>query len=239
MHDDQGYHRILDRQLRRLGLSLTELPDPLGWSKLLSVVNRTYGEAEVDRYTLERSIAISSEEMRGLHDVLSRQARQDGLTGLPNRTALIEMLDDTLAGHRLGDVAVLFIDLDGFKLVNDSLGHAAGDKLLLHASERIRAATRDGDLVARLGGDEFVVVCVGMDDIGTAVGVARRIAAELEAPVRLGCQDAVVSASIGIALAGIAGGTADDILRKADMAMYEAKAAGRCQFVIFDESSAG
>jgi diguanylate cyclase (GGDEF)-like protein len=237
MDNRRAYHRSLERQLRRLALSAVDPPDAGGWSKLLGLVNAAYREAEADRYTLERSIEVSSEEMRALHDVLSRQARHDVLTGLPNRAALTEVLGDALTRRRHGgrDVAVLFIDLDGFKLVNDSLGHSAGDELLLRAAERIRAAIRDDDVVARLGGDEFVVVCGDIDDVGTATAVARRIATQLEQPVRFGAQDAVISASIGVALADAEDVVADDLLRKADMAMYEAKAAGRCRFVIFDD----
>jgi diguanylate cyclase (GGDEF)-like protein len=238
MDNRRAYHRSLERQLSRLELSAVEPPDAAGWSKLLGLVNSAYREAEADRYTLERSIEISSEEMLALHDVLSLQARQDVLTGLPNRAALAEVLGGALDRRRNGgrDVAVLFIDLDSFKLVNDSMGHSAGDELLLRAAERIRAAIRDDDVVARLGGDEFVVVCADIDDVGTAIEVARRIAAALEVPVRIGPQEAVTSASIGIALAGADDVVPDDLLRKADMAMYEAKAGGRSQFMLFDDN---
>jgi diguanylate cyclase len=233
----RSYHRSLDRQLRRLGLSAVDAPDATGWSRMLGVVNAAYREAEADRYTLERSIEVSSEEMRELHDVLRRQACQDVLTGLPNRAALVEVLGAALAARRHGarTVAVLFIDLDGFKLVNDSLGHSAGDELLLHAADRIRTAVRERDVVARLGGDEFVVVCADVEHLDTATAVAGRIMAELEQPACVGGHDAVISASIGIALAGVEEVGSDDLLRKADMAMYEAKAGGRSQVVIFDD----
>jgi diguanylate cyclase (GGDEF)-like protein len=209
----------------------------VGWAKLLGLVNATYRESEADRYTLERSIEVSSDEMRTLHDVLRRQARHDVLTGLPNRAALTEILGTALARGRLTgrDVAVLFVDLDGFKLVNDGLGHAAGDELLLRAAERIRGATRDDDVVARLGGDEFVVVCWDVDTVDTATAVARRIVAQIEKPFRIGSQDAVVSASIGIAVAGADAIDPEDLLRRADLAMYEAKATGRGRFVLFDD----
>lgn len=234
----RAYHRGLQRQLRRLGLSDVDPPDATGWSKMLGLVNAAYREAEADRYTLERSIEVSSDEMRELHDVLRRQAREDVLTGLPNRAALTDVLDSALAErHRRGrDVAVLFIDLDGFKLVNDSLGHSAGDQLLLHAADRIRASIRDSDVVARLGGDEFVVVCRDVENVDMAIGVAQRIMAELDRPVRIGGQDAVVSASIGIAQTGVEDIAADDLLRNADMAMYQAKAGGRGQLVLFDDA---
>jgi diguanylate cyclase (GGDEF)-like protein len=233
----RAYHRSLERQLRRLNLSAVDPPDAAGWAKLLGLVNAAYREAEADRYTLERSIEVSSEEMRALHDVLSRQARHDTLTGLPNRAALTEILATTLTRGRLTGraVAVLFVDLDGFKLVNDGLGHAAGDELLLRAAERIRGAARETDVVARLGGDEFVVVCGDFDTVETATAVARRIVAQIEQPFRIGSQDAVVGASIGIAVAGPDAVDAEDLLSRADLAMYEAKAGGRGRFVLFDD----
>ncbi|MEN3362027.1 MAG: hypothetical protein V7637_6009 [Mycobacteriales bacterium] len=237
MDNRRTLHRSLERQLRRLGLAEEQLPDGVSWKKLLTAVNASYLEAEAARYTLERSIEVSSEEMRALHDVLSRQAREDVLTGMPNRAALTDALSGALSHRRRTDreLAVLFIDLDGFKLVNDSLGHAAGDTLLLRAAERIRAAIRDADMVARLGGDEFVVVCHDVDGAATAVTVGERIAASLEQPICVGTQHATISASIGMALAGTGDASADDLLRKADLAMYEAKAGGRGRLVIFDE----
>jgi len=237
MGEAPALHRMLERQLRRLALSGGAPPEAGGWARLLDQVSASYREAEADRYTLERSIEISSDEMRALHDVLSQQARHDTLTGLPNRAALSELLRGALE-HRLPgapDLAVLFLDLDGFKLINDSLGHSAGDELLMRAAERIQAAIRDHDVVARLGGDEFVVVCSEVESIDTAVAIAQRIAGQLKRPFRIGGQDAVISASVGIALAAPGDDTVDDLLRRADMAMYEAKAGGRCQFVTFDD----
>jgi diguanylate cyclase (GGDEF)-like protein len=233
---ERELHHTLERALRRLGLSPVVPPDLTGWRKLLDWANAAYQEAEEARYTMERSIEISSEEMRELHQVLRRQAREDVLTGMPNRAALGDVLTAALDRRCPGRLlAVLFIDLDGFKLVNDSLGHAAGDDLLLHAAERIQTAIREADVAARLGGDEFVVVCAELDEVATALAVARRIATSLERPFRVAGQDAVVTASIGVAVADDADTTADDLLRRADLAMYEAKATGRGQLVVFDD----
>ncbi len=236
MADPPEYHRILERQLRRLGLSTVDPPDAVSWPDLLALVSSSYHEADADRYTLERSIEISSNEMRALHEVLTERARHDTLTGLPNRSALADYLGDALERRQFatGDVAVLFVDLDNFKLVNDSLGHSAGDALLVGVAERIRSAVRDNDVVARLGGDEFVVVCTDVDRAETAIAIARRISAALERPISVGDEETVIGASIGIAFAGTRPATSDDLLREADIAMYDAKTVGQGPYVIFD-----
>jgi diguanylate cyclase (GGDEF)-like protein len=232
-------HRDLERLLRRLGLTPDEPPaDAASWADLLDAVSRAYGEADERLYTLERSIEVSSREMRELHDALSHRARHDTLTGLPNRLALKEILQATLDTH-VGSgrrIAVLFIDLDGFKLVNDGLGHAVGDELLVRAAERIRSTIRPDDVVARLGGDEFIVLCPEVDDVALAIEIARRIGEQLDAPFPVSDVDtANVSASIGIALARD-GTTADELIADADLAMYAAKGQGRGSFLLFDEA---
>ncbi len=233
-----GHHRSLARQLRRLALSHAQPPAPEAWRALLTLVSSSYAEADADRYTLERSIEISGQEMRALHDLLSRQAHSDDLTGLPNRLALLELLDEALARRRAEGTlgAVLFIDLDGFKLINDGLGHAAGDELLARAAERIRGSIRDQDLVARLGGDEFVVLAFDLDDLSVATLIAERIDASLPAPFRIGACNAGISASVGIALLGAeATPSAEEALREADIAMYQAKTRGRSQVAVYGE----
>jgi diguanylate cyclase (GGDEF)-like protein len=236
---DDGRHRTLLRQLRRLHLDPDGPPTATGWHDLLSVVSATYVEHDEERYTLERSIEVSSHEMRGLHEVLSRQARRDTLTGLPNRAALLEHLQHELSGPApRRSTSVLFVDLDGFKAVNDSLGHAAGDELLVRATERIRGCLRPLDVVARFGGDEFVVVAAGLADVAAVREVGDRVGAALAAPFRIGEQDAVVSASIGIARTH--GPDHDespqDLLRRADLAMYDAKQAGKARSAVYDIS---
>ncbi|MFN0092410.1 MAG: putative bifunctional diguanylate cyclase/phosphodiesterase [Acidimicrobiales bacterium] len=356
-------HPTLVRQLRRLGLSPDAPPAADAWVGLLARVNAAYGDADNDRYTLERSIEVSSDEMRGLYEelrqqeqlhrsilehaaegivtvdgegviqafnaaaerifgwdseeivgrsvellvpeerrascraqlaghvagqlheplklstdleglrrdgrrvriqlsmsevrvgerrrftgivrdvsavkeleeALQHQALHDTLTGLPNRALFLERLEATLAQGGLAArcLGVLFIDLDRFKVVNDSLGHEAGDRLLTAAAERIRRAVRSGDVVARLGGDEFVVLCPELGAPSEVLGVAQRIDELLAEPFELGANEAFVSASIGIALAG-PDSTAQDLLRSADLAMYRAKTAGRHQFALFD-----
>ena len=234
MKDTDKLHRILNRQLSRLNLDPALRPPAAAWRALLEVLSATYTEADDDRYTLERSIDVSSREMRGLHEVLNRQAMLDTLTGLPNRSSLIRHLDRSLAaGARDGQgLAILYVDLDGFKQVNDSLGHAVGDDLLVLASQRIRVCLRPGDVVARIGGDEFVVVC----DSASASAIAARIGSQLAAPFPIGDHQAVVSASIGLATTTDSLVTAEDLLRQADLAMYHAKMSGKARTAIFDES---
>ncbi|MGP4002313.1 diguanylate cyclase domain-containing protein [Streptomyces sp. 8N706] len=161
---------------------------------------------------------------------LEHLAFHDALTGLPNRALFADRVEHALL-KRSADTtppAVLFLDLDGFKAVNDSAGHAAGDALLVQAARRLQAAVRAGDTVARLGGDEFAALLEG--EAGRCPSrtreVAERVLSSLTTPYRIGSTEAVVSASIGIAVA-TPGITPEELLHNADLAMYEAKAAGK------------
>jgi diguanylate cyclase (GGDEF)-like protein len=159
---------------------------------------------------------------------MEHQALHDALTGLPNRTLFFDRVDQALArtarySHR---VAVLFVDLDRFKVVNDTLGHPAGDQLLLAVAQRLSAATRQQDTVARLGGDEFTVLAENIDDRSDAEGVARRLTDSLREPFAVEGQRVAVSASIGIALNQPGETTTDDLIKHADIALYHAKARG-------------
>jgi diguanylate cyclase (GGDEF)-like protein len=163
------------------------------------------------------------------------QARHDALTGLPNRTHLHEIIDTELQRPDRPAVAVLFLDVDGFKDVNDSLGHEVGDELLRELAERLKAGTRAEDTVGRLGGDEFVVLCRDCDAEG-AEALARRCHEAFERPFRLGGRLLRLTASVGIAAVGRDdrdGVRSTDLVRDADLAMYAAKAAGRNRFRVF------
>jgi diguanylate cyclase (GGDEF)-like protein/PAS domain S-box-containing protein len=176
-------------------------------------------------------------------DAIHRLAFYDVLTGLPNRRLLIERLDAMVVrAHTGGGVgAVLFIDLDNFKTINDARGHAIGDVMLKHAAQRVAAVLRQGDTVARLGGDEFVVLLenLGRDvqrATGAAQSVAEKIRAALAEDVEIGGQLYHASASIGVALPLRDGRTGQDLLREADTAMYRAKVAGRNGVTLFESS---
>lgn len=164
---------------------------------------------------------------------ISHMARHDALTDLPNRTLLRERLEQSLAQDRSSATftAVMCIDLDNFKKINDTYGHPFGDLLLREASERLRASCRNTDTISRVGGDEFIIVYGGVADVSQTSAVARRMLQALSEPYRIEGREVVSDASIGIATSCETAGTVDDLLRYADLALYAAKNAGRGTFV--------
>jgi diguanylate cyclase (GGDEF)-like protein/PAS domain S-box-containing protein len=163
---------------------------------------------------------------------LAHQANHDPLTGLPNRTLLAQYVSDRFSPGDSG-LACLFLDLDNFKVVNDSLGHSAGDELLVEVATRLRATVRPGDLVARFGGDEFVVVCEGVGE-ADAVVLAERIDVALSRPVRLGGVDVRPGASVGVTVQTDEHTDAQELIRDCDIAMYQAKAGGKGRITVLD-----
>jgi diguanylate cyclase (GGDEF)-like protein/PAS domain S-box-containing protein len=169
---------------------------------------------------------------------LAHQALHDPLTDLPNRTLLLDRLTQALArldrtGSTLG---LLFVDIDRFKLVNDSLGHLAGDRMLLAMADRLRSTLRTGDTLARFGGDEFVILCEGLVGELEALGMAERIKLALVRPLSWGGGELIVTVSTGIATASSAKVSAESLMRNADAAMYRAKEVGRAQSSVFARS---
>ncbi len=169
---------------------------------------------------------------------LYRQARYDGLTGLPNRFLLVERLKREIGqSQRRGtQTAVIYIDLDRFKQVNDSLGHAAGDQLLQEAANRLRHCVRETDTLARVGGDEFAIVVGGLDDGKAASAVADHVLDAMEDPFPILGVENFVGASIGIAVYPQDGDNPGELLRNADTAMYRAKSVGRSTTVFFESN---
>ena len=178
---------------------------------------------------------------------LTHQARHDALTGLPNRHQLLDRLATAIASARtnarhsvMGEAprvfAVLFLDLDRFKLINDSVGHSAGDDLLIEAGRRIVATVREGDIVARLGGDEFAILIDGIDGLHMAEAISQQILQALGQPCWIAGREVFPSASLGIALWHPRYRTGAELLRDADAAMYRAKSSGRDRWAVFDEA---
>ncbi|MDR3474961.1 MAG: EAL domain-containing protein [Devosia sp.] len=166
------------------------------------------------------------------------QAECDPLTGLYNRRAMLERLSRCLSSARqpVAVGALILVDLDGFKLVNDTLGHDAGDTLLVQVAERFRAAVRKTDLVARLGGDEFALIIGNVSSDAHAARVVQKLLRALDAPAQVGSRHIVTSASFGVALFPRDGATPTDLLKHADLSLYQAKGSGRSTFAIYSPS---
>jgi diguanylate cyclase (GGDEF)-like protein len=196
--------------------------------------------------TLVRMCEAFEDERRKAHEELSRRqdelaflATHDPLTGLPNRTLILDRVEQMLVRSRRSrtPVAALFVDLDNFKSINDTLGHGAGDRLLKAVAARLGAAIRETDALGRLGGDEFVVIAEGMSLAAGPELIAERLLAALEQPFRLDGPDTTrlaVSASVGIAMGDRE--SADELLRDADIAMYRAKWEGKNRYVVFESA---
>jgi diguanylate cyclase (GGDEF)-like protein/PAS domain S-box-containing protein len=197
---------------------------------------RCWSEQEIDLLRTVANALVSVVSRHEATEQLTRQALLDPLTGLPNRATFHACVQQALAGSssRPGMVAVIFADLDGFKLINDSLDHDAGDEVLKTAVQRVSATLRSGDVLARLGADQFTVVCADIDGADAAVQIAERFADAIRQPTMVGDAHLYVTASIGIAIAGDRS-TATSLLQDADTAMRLAKRQGRNRIEVFTD----
>lgn len=180
---------------------------------------------------------LSDREVR--EQRLRHESVHDALTGLPNRALFMKRLSDATHRARRGQdslFAVLFLDVDGFKLVNDSMGHHVGDEMLVSIARRLEGCVRGGDIVARLGGDEFAILLERIIDVRDAAMVAERVQEALHAPLLIGGYEHATSASIGVALSSGASEQPEYVLRSADIAMYRAKNTGRGRYEMFDRA---
>lgn len=184
-----------------------------------------------------RMICRDITERKQVEEQLRQNAFHDALTGLPNRILFMDRLEQAIGHtkrHKEHLFAVLFLDLDRFKVINDSLGHLTGDRLLIEIANRLKLCLRQSDTVARLGGDEFTILLPDIDDSSDAVRVAERIQEELRLPFALDAREVFTSASIGITLSTTGYDSAEDVLRDADIAMYRAKSQGTARYEIFN-----
>ena len=187
-----------------------------------------------DPHEMPRFFVVSYRDIARAHAAqqdLRFRAEHDTLTGLINRAELHERLRDLLTRGG-GLVALLFVDVDRFKVINDSFGHAAGDHVLRTIAERIQSALGDADEAARLGGDEFVILQPDVHDVGAAVAVANKVRAAVAHPIHIGRDERVVTVSIGVAV-GSSGIETRELLNNADVALYRAKTDGRDQVAAF------
>jgi diguanylate cyclase (GGDEF)-like protein/PAS domain S-box-containing protein len=204
------------------------------WHWLEYSVSDLRDDPSVDGYVV---VARDVTERKEAEEQLVHQALHDALTGLPNRALFLDRLGLALTRleRRPSLGAVFFLDLDHFKVVNDSLGHSAGDHVLVAVADRLQRALRDGDTAARLGGDEFAILCEDLVDEGEAVQIAERIGAAIgTTPIQVSGRELVVSASIGVAFATYSQQRPEALLRDADAAMYRAKERGRARYELFD-----
>lgn len=254
------FHSILSRQLRKLGLGPETAPDREQWAQFLDRVNSSYMGADLDRYTLERSLRLSSEEMRELTQRLKAALQQlgklsmtDELTGLMNRRFLNAVIREEVAqvirnyrnihqGHQERtpsnmDIAFVIVDIDHFKLVNDTHGHSAGDQVVIQVSQLLQGACRDSDTVIRWGGEEFMIVARNLSrtDLGTLCERIRRKV--VHHPFQIGQGDPIsLTCSVGAAVFPFLPKSPNAlpwgrVIELADTCLYAAKRSGRNAWV--------
>ncbi len=212
--------------------------EPFGVLIVQSMAPRTFAPGDVDFLQALANVLADAIERQAIEDAIRERALHDPLTGLPNRVLFVDRLEHAIARlDRRGSsslCAILFLDLDRFKLVNDSLGHHVGDELLAAAAPRLKQALRASDTVARFGGDEFGILLEDIASERDAIETAERIAAIFARPFVLSGSEHFVTTSVGIAIAR-GGERADELIRDADAAMYRAKDRGRARYEVFDE----
>lgn len=208
--------------MQRFSQTRELIPVPTGRGDEIGLLARSFGD-------MQQHILAYLAEVRRREEAMQHEARHDPLTGAPNRVMFFELLRFSISNARrhASQLALLFIDLDHFKEVNDSHGHAAGDAVLVEVVRRLRATVRESDTVARLSGDEFVVLLHQVEDVPQVKVVVEKLLAALNVPFEFDGQPLSVGASIGISLYPRDGDSAEDLLHNADVAMYRSKREGR------------
>ena len=225
---------ILAGQTQRAELIEIPMLSVILYTVFVIASRRSQSQKDLELKNAELQRALDERNL--LQEALARQAFYDPLTGLPNRVLFYDRLRHALsraARHR-GLVAVLFLDLDGFKSVNDKFGHTNGDKLLMTVAERLLSQMRAEDTVARLGGDEFTVLLAGEISVDDATHVARRLLDEISRPYTINDEEVRISASIGVSVSALDTSQPDDLIRDADHAMYHVKSSGKANFKVFN-----
>ncbi len=240
LHPEDRAHVLATHQRAMQTLEPFQMEERVIWPDGQVRRLASWGEVVADPHGVPlRMIGICWDitEQRAVEDQLVHEALHDRLTGLPNRALMVDRLAQAL--HELprqggsSFVAVVFVDVDRFKVINDSLGHEAGDTVLIELGRVLGGLMRPGDTVARFGGDEFVVLCKGLGGVQEARAVAERLLRAASAPLLVGSAEVVLTASAGIALASSPDAQPGDLLRDADAAMYRAKRDGRARAVVF------
>ncbi len=239
-------NRLLKRQLKKhLGDLLTKEDSfqSESFQSLLNAINKSYDFKDKELRLFERTIDLNSQELNDANSLLKKQNEEitelatiDSLTGLSNRYAYNSKIDHAIkrAKRHNRNFALMFLDLDRFKIINDSLGHQIGDLLLQHVAMRIIHCVRSTDTVARLGGDEFTILLDEINDISDTSIVAKKILNKLSEPFHLEGHELSITASIGISTYPIDGSSLVELAKNADAAMYQAKESGRNNFQIYD-----
>jgi diguanylate cyclase (GGDEF)-like protein len=224
-----------------LGFVASQIAISLQRRRVADALQHAYAQLELRVHERTRALRKEISERERVQQQLRHQVMHDPLTGLPNRDHLRERIERSLAlvrDTRGARCALLYIDVDRFKVINDSLGHLAGDAVLKEVAQRLHSCVREPDVVARLSGDEFAILLDRVDGPDTAIAVANRVLQALGQPLPVAGRELQPSASLGIALGDHCYGQADELLRDADIALYRAKELGRKRYALFDDTLA-
>lgn len=229
LKSDRSPEEIVDNMLRRRNGSFDQFLSPLSDGRCIAITVQPMPDGGT--VTTHQDIT----QQRQSEAKIAHMALHDSLTGLPNRVLLNERLGDAMARLAPGQIAAVHVlDLDRFKAVNDTLGHAAGDQLLMAVADRLRSVLRSGDTVARMGGDEFAILQVSIAQPADATALAQRLIDLLSEPYDINGQQAVIGTCVGIAVGPNDGASPDDLIRNADLALYRAKGGGRGIYHFFE-----
>ena len=238
-YTDQRVYDLADQEL--LSFAALQIANSIHRRRAASSLQRAYAELELRVQERTKELRQEIQERERIQDQLKHEVMHDALTGLPNRGFLRDRLERALSilrrepGRRC---ALLYLDVDRFKVINDSLGHLAGDIFLREIARRLQGCVREPDVVARLAGDEFAILLEDVEVPAAAVAVAQRVLDALSVPMQIAGRELAPSASMGIAIGDETYLTADEVLRDADIALYRAKEQGRKRYELFDETLA-